>query len=111
MGVKQNNRLRNYSFLSYNLRMPGLTWSDSALSHANRCTDNKCGTPECPQARRLFYHHHHCKAKAECQLCSRLRQLAGPHAAECKLQRCKFPYCRSIRHNRREKQEGEKEDG
>ena len=79
--------------------MPGITWSPTALDHASSCTESKCGTAECPQARRLFYHHKNCKEKAECQLCCRLRELAGPHAASCALQRCKFPFCKNIRHN------------
>ena len=72
--------------------------------------DSKCGVAECPQARRLFLHHKHCKARAECQLCCRLRQLAAPHAADCQLLRCKFPFCKSIRHNReKQRQEGANE--
>ena len=77
------------------------------LSHAARCQNSKCPSPNCARMKKLLLHQEQgCKKQGSCRGCKRLGVLLRMHARQCcQGSSCHVPRCRQVRERTRQMQE------
>ena len=70
------------------------------LSHAAKCEDRRCPSPNCARMKGLLRHEQECKItqKGRCAMCKRLWALVHIHARQCRdSESCRVPSCEQVR--------------
>eukprot|EP00977_Amphora_coffeiformis_P029964 scaffold43745_cov229-Amphora_coffeaeformis.AAC.2 len=70
------------------------------LSHAAKCENDRCPSPNCARMKALLHHEQDCKVtqKGRCAMCKRLWALVHIHSRQCRNHdSCRVPKCEQIR--------------